>query len=123
MFRFHTFDALLALLFIAMLSVSCPVPAGAMTMQPVEGVWMVDFQAHPDNERLDIFIECRKGDGLWTAALVGDLDPTDTHIRVRQPKTPEGWGCSAIGRVMRNAAHDHNEAHQTIGESTLIRIS
>jgi hypothetical protein len=94
----------------------------AMTMQPIDDVWVIDFLAHPDNEVLWVAVECRKGDGLWKQGIVHDIDPVDTHIRLRRPTTPEGYSCSAVGMIMRNPSHDHQSDHQTIGESTLILL-
>ena len=113
---------LIALGFLAacVLDVACPRHSEAMTMQPTGGDWIVSFDAHPDNEVLFITVECRKGNDLWRAALVHDLDFSVSQIRLRIPTTPQDYHCVAIGMVMRNPRHDHDSDHQVIGESTLI---
>lgn len=120
--KINLHDLFLIFLFLIMCDITCARHGEAMTMQPQGDVWVVDFDAHPDNETLEIFIECHKGDGIWKAAVVGDIDPTDTHIRVRRPELPKGWGCTAVGSVMRNPQHEHDRDKATIGESVLIII-
>ena len=102
------------------LDVACPRHSTAMTMQPTNGEWVIAFEAHPDNELLHIVVECRLGDMLWRAALVHDLNSVVSKIRVRIPEIPDAYHCVAIGMVLRNTWHDHDQDHQVIGESVLI---
>lgn len=110
----------LGFLMSAVMDLACPRHSDAMTMSPVASDWVVEFAAHPDNEQLRIRVECRQGDRLWVQTLVHDLKNDVSQFRVRQPRTPEGYSCVAIGMVMRNPQHTAASDDQTIGESVLI---
>ena len=99
---------------------TCPRHSEAMTMQPTGDDWVVSFMAHPDNEMLMVTVECRKGDALWRQTLVHDQNPDASQFRLRIPKTPADHNCAAIGMIMRNSMHDHQQDHQVIGESVII---